>query len=590
MERPGGLGGSQEAAARDRADLKKQLAQAAAQTQGEEDLRDAPRHVQQRTPRTSPQKPSRQTPNAGPHGRRRTGDAQAPGAQAPGAAETTSSEGGLTGALGQAADQLSQMLVDQESRATTSEGRLRAEDAEARDHDGDHSIEEAPAADAAPAAAPAAASAWCDDDRIVLKALRSAGSSTGHRLSLARLRKAAERHGLTIRGKKDAPKLKKALEAAEPASSSSDDEDGIVPGARVRTLTHGAGVVLGGLAGNGCPRVRLDVPFLPLAGVYKSEVAIPKAQLTRLAPGDAGYEAPSTTGAAGSGTTAPSAAGSGAGAAFALKVARVLGRPAEHALGFAAPPEVVAPRAAPTLVVPQGLIRVTDANEILDRAADEAQRALGEHLSKLEALKADLDQKEAEAKMISRTDLDQQEAHVKDAREAYAAEAAKGPQLKAAFAEASRARIAAMLTFCPALADLIRNDVDPLREEEAEQEALRRRVSVQLANAESDAAKQLGKSINPRNGSVLWDVAPHRGTPPRGVLALQCPRGNCRARYWFPFKEIHDVVMRNSQKSLACKKEGCGFRMCISLGDFGDRRAREDEMDDELERWGFDFA
>jgi len=260
------------------------------------------------------------------------------------------------------------MLVDQEVRATTSEGRLRAEDAEARDQDGDSLIQEAPAADAAPeeeeetltcrkgcgrvfshpparvshekncgvkldssraaAAAPAAAGAWCEDDELVLAKLERGPQK--HGLSLDRLRACATRHGVTISSKTKIAPLKRALEAAKPDSSSSDDEDGIVVGARVMTRTHGAGSVLEGLTTNGLIRVRLDVPR-QRGGFFESEVALGRGKLTRLAPGDAGYEAPSTTGAAGSG-----AAGSGAAAADALKVAGVLASPEQHALGFAA--------------------------------------------------------------------------------------------------------------------------------------------------------------------------------------------------------------------------------------------------------------
>jgi hypothetical protein len=579
MNSTGGLGGSRAAAARDQEELPRLIAEAAA-TQNDEELRAAARHGQQRTPRTSPQKASRQTPNAGPHGRRRTGDAQAPGAQAPGAAETTSSEGGLTGALGQAADKLSQMLVDQEGRAPTSEGRLRAEDTAARDQDGDQVFGDAPAADSAPAAAPATASAWCDDDRLVLQALRN-GGSTKHGLSLKRLRTAGTRHGLTINGKTDTTKLKKALEAAEPDSS--DDDGGIVPGARVRTLKYGTGFVLQGLAANRQFRVRLDVPRDD-RGVF-DELAVPKDQITVLEPGDAGYEVQSsTTGAAGSGAAGSGAAGSGVAAAFVLKVSRVLESPQQHALGFAAPPEVVAPRAPPKFVVPQELIRITEGNEALDRAADDAHRALAEHKSLLDSLKDTLDQKEAEAEDFGRREKDRKEAHVKDAREAYAAEAAKGQQLKAAFAEASRTRTNAMLTLDPALEALIRDNVDPLREVEAEAAALRRRVDLQLAHSESADAKKLGDGF----GKLLWTEAPHAGKPPRGVLALQCPRKNCRARYWFNFKTIYDDVMRDNKKNMCCK--GCGFYRKITRCEFGDRRAREDEMDDELERWGVHFA
>ena len=584
-----------------------------------------------------------------------------------------------------AADLTGQMQVEQEGRATTSEGRLRAEDTAARDQDGDQVFEEAPpveqtsgadvivegniyagtctkvtapgasikldigadgllsrrncsqetsgarrvpsqgdrlyvkvlrmndkkklvlstvgldpAADQAlartqsevapptnGAPAPAAARVWGEDDRKVLAALRNGGKK--HGLSLDRLKKAALRYGLTISSKTNIVPLKKALEDAEPASSSSDDDDGIVPGARVMTPTHGAGVVLEGLSGQGRPRVRLDVPYKGNgrdSSVFKTELAVPKAQLTRLAPGDAGYEAPSsTTSAAG-----PGAAGSGAAAAFNLKVARVLGSPAEHELGFKAESEVVARRAASTLVVPRPLMALRDADAALEHAAEDARRALQEHKSSLDSLKEKLDQREAEAELIARRDLDGKEAHVKAARDAYEAEAAKSQQLEDAFAEASRALDAARILFCPALDALIKNAVDPLRADEEEQAALRRRVALQLEHSDSDAAKKLGKLIHPRNFSVLWDEAEHDGTPPRGVLALQCPRGNCRARYWFPFKEIHDDVMRNNQKSLACKKEGCGFRMSISRGDFGDRRAREGDMDDELERWGVDYA
>jgi hypothetical protein len=117
--------------------------------------------------------------------------------------------------------------------------------------------------------------------------------------------------------------------------------------------------------------------------------------------------------------------------------------------------------------------------------------------------------------------------------------------------------------------------------------ALRRRAAAQFAHAESEDAKKLGKIKEPVRGRVQYDAAPHHGTPPRGVLALQCPRGNCRARYWFPFKDIHDDVMREGRKEFRCK--GCGFARTITRGDFGDRRAREDEMDDELERWVVDF-
>ena len=116
-----------------------------------------------------------------------------------------------------------------------------------------------------------------------------------------------------------------------------------------------------------------------------------------------------------------------------------------------------------------------------------------------------------------------------------------------------------------------------------------RRVAAQLAHAESDAAKKLGLIPSARGPDFpQYDLAEHPGKPPRGVLALQCPRGNCRARYWFPFKEIHDDVIRDHRKQFSCK--GCGFRRSITRGDFGDRRAREDEMDDELERWGVDYA
>ena len=117
MERPGGLGGSQEAAARDLADVPRLIAEAAA-AQNDEDLRDAPSHRQQRTPRSSPQKSPRQTPKAAPHGRRRT---EGPGA--PGALESFSSPGAnsLHDALDDddADDTTAQMLVDQAGRATT---------------------------------------------------------------------------------------------------------------------------------------------------------------------------------------------------------------------------------------------------------------------------------------------------------------------------------------------------------------------------------------------------------------------------------------------------------------------------------------
>ena len=586
MDHTGGLGGSQAAAARDLEEVPRLIAEAAA-AQKDEDLRAAPSHRQQRTPRSSPQKPPRQTPNAAPHGRRRTGDAQAPGAQAPGAAETTSSEGGLTGALGQAADKLSQMLVDQEGRAPTSEGRLRAEDAEARDHDRDHSIEEAPPAEAAPAAAPAAASAWCEDDRLVLQALRNGGKK--HGLSLGRLRKAAERHGLTISGKSNFVPLKKALEEAEPAASSSDDDDRIVPGMRVLTELHGAGTVLEGHAGNGRPRVRLDVPRKNRRGFYESEVAIAAGHLTVLASGDAHYEAQSTTGAVGSGATAPNAAGSGAGAAFALKVERVLNRPTEHELGFDAPEEVVPRREAPRLVVPRPLLAIQeDPDEALGRAAEDSRRALREHKSLLGSLKERLNQKEAEAEDFGRREHERKEEHVKEAREAYAAEAAKSQRLTDAFAEASRALDAATVSFCPELDALIKSAVDPLRADEEEQAALRRRVAVQLEHSESEDAKKLGLLRPARGGHALWDVAEHDGTPPFGVIAVQCPRENCQARYWFPFKKIHDDVMRDNNKILICK--GCGFAQAITRGDFGDRRAHEGDMDDELARWGVDYA
>jgi hypothetical protein len=371
MERPGGPGGSQAAAARDRANIPQQLAQAAAQTRVEE-LRDATRHGQQRTPPTSPQKAPRPSPDKKKHGRRRK--------QGPGALQTFSSPGAnsLHDALDNddAADPTRQMQVEQEVRATTSEGRLRTEDAEARDQDGDRRVEEAPPAEAAPAAAPAAASAWCDDDRKVLQALRNGGKK--HSLSLARLRRAAQRHGLTIKGKTDTTKLKNALEAAEPAASSSDDDDGIIPGARVLTLTHGTGVVLEGLSAHGRPRVRLDEAFLPRGEhIHKSELAIPKTQLTVLKQGDAGYEAPSTTGAAGSGTAA----------VHALKVKTVLEDPERHELGFVAPKEVVAPRAAPKVDVPRPLMTFGDADTALGQAADDAHRSLREHKSLLGSLK-----------------------------------------------------------------------------------------------------------------------------------------------------------------------------------------------------------
>ena len=524
MERPGGLGGSQEAAARDLADVPRLIAEAAA-AQNDEDLRDAPSHRQQRTPRSSPQKSPRQTPKAAPHGRRRT---EGPGA--PGALESFSSPGAnsLHDALDDddATDLTGQVQVEQEQRATTSEGRLRLEDAEARDQDGDHPIEEAPPAEAAPAAAPAAASTLSDEDLRLLKRLEKYGT-TKPKGSLKNLKAAAKRHDLVVPTKGSSPNacdyakaLLAHLQALKPDSSSSDDEDGIVPGARVRTLTHGAGTVLEGRASNSWLRVQLDEPCEYKPGDFRRELAIPKAQLTRLAPGDVGYEAPSTTGAA----------GSGAAAVHALKIKTVLEDPSQHALGFAAPEQVVAPRATPTLVVPRPLLATRDPNVALGRAADDAFRALREHGSLLDSLKETLNQKEAEAEDFGRREKDRKEAHVKDAREAYAAEAAKGPRLKDAFAEASRALDAATVSFCPALEDLIRSNVDPLRAVEAEDAALRQRVGVQLTHSESADAKKLGELRHPLSGSVLYDVAPRDGTPPRGVLALQCPRENCLRR------------------------------------------------------------
>ena len=479
-----------------------------------------------------------------------------------------------------------QMQVEQEERATTSEGRLRAEDAEARDEDGDLGIEEAPAADAAPAPAPAAASVWTMTDRNLLVKLEAK-----QKVGLEALKGHASRHNLPVPTKqrsgnpssKDYVRTLKAhLRALKPKERSDDSEDGIVVGARVLTPTHGAGVVLEDCAGNGQIRVQLDVPFLSRGEVYKSEVAIPKAQLTRLAPGDAGYEAPSMTGAA----------GSGAAAVHAQRVAKVLANPGQHPLGFDAPEEVVARRAPPKLVLQRPLLTLGQPDKALDQAANDAFDALQRHKSKVVALQDAL--KQIEAKLLPRSEEATKAALVKAARDAVETELAAGQKLKDAFAEASRARNDAMLRLCPALAVLVTDAVDPLREEEAERAALQRRVDTQLLHSDSDAVKKLGNLRHPVNGAVLWDVAPHRGTPPRGVLALQCPRGNCRARYWFPFKEVHDDVMRDSQKNFDCKM--CGFRMYLTRGDFGDRRARstacrarEGAMDDELVRWGVDF-